>query len=229
MGKRKRRGFPSTPISRINRYVSKLDPSLNARIIDKQKDLMIDAEKEYQVEHSVLINKVISLLEQYPEEMWKRADYIAAGQGFWYCSKRYTGKSKLRCAVQNFLYWKAYGLNEIVLRRIATLFGIYLPGWDEILGLYLNVPISIGVGQTVWGIPVVAYGQTLPIYLHAESSGLTIKVRVRKPDGTTYETTAVDLGDGNYKVEIFFDQRGLWLLEAVFPDGFKRKKAVYVS
>jgi len=66
----------------------------------------------------------------------------------------------------------------------------------------------------------------MDLYATAESSGLSITIVITKPDGTKIQDTMLDLGDGNYKYTFTFDQQGEYLIEVVYPDGFKRKKIV---
>jgi len=79
---------------------------------------------------------------------------------------------------------------------------------------------------SVWGENIVRVGTSMKIYATAEDSGLTLRIVVIKPDGTKIEGIMTDLGDRNYVYEVYFDQRGQYLIEVIYPDGFKRKKIV---
>jgi len=86
-----------------------------------------------------------------------------------------------------------------------------------------TVPVMLPIA---WGENMVKVGTTMDLYATAESSGLSITIVITKPDGTKIQDTMLDLGDGNYKYTFTFDQQGEYLIEVVYPDGFKRKKIV---
>jgi len=88
---------------------------------------------------------------------------------------------------------------------------------------YLIKPPAI---VPVWGENIVRVGTSMKIYATAEDKGMTLKIVIIKPDGTKIEGVMSDLGDGNYVYEVYFDQRGQYLIEVIYPDGFKRKKIV---
>jgi len=88
---------------------------------------------------------------------------------------------------------------------------------------YLIKPPAI---VSVWGENIVRVGTSMKIYATAEDKGMTLKIVIIKPDGTKIEGVMTDLGDGNYVYEVYFDQRGQYLVEVIYPDGFKRKKIV---
>lgn len=229
MGRRHKKRGRTSGWSRATRYATKFSPQLYQQIVEPQLDTIIESETQYQATHNLIIEEVRRLIQQYGNEAFRLQAYIWAAQGFWYCSVHFTDKARLKCAVQKFLRYKVEGLIEEILRRIAFKFGIVLPDWDSILKDFLKLEIVLGRPQTVWGIPMVKLNTVMPIYATAETTGLSIRLIIKKPDGTTLEYPMIDIGDGNYKREILFDQKGPWLLEVVYPDGFKRKKLVYVD
>ncbi len=90
-----------------------------------------------------------------------------------------------------------------------------------------HVYILLASAEISWGITVVIVGRTYTFRFVAEAPGMSITVVITKPDGTKITKTAQDLGDGNYAVDVYVDQEGMWLLEAVFPDGFRMKKQFF--
>ncbi len=77
-----------------------------------------------------------------------------------------------------------------------------------------------------WGFPLVRVGTTMRVYATAEGPGMLLRILVRRPDGSVEEGVMEDLGDGNYAYTVRFDVPGEYLIEIVYPDGFKRKKVV---
>lgn len=90
----------------------------------------------------------------------------------------------------------------------------------------IKPPAVVPAVVSAWGENIVRVGTSMKIYATAEGSGLTLKIVINKPDGTKIEGIMTDLGDGNYVYEVYFDQRGQYLIEVIYPDGFKKKKIV---
>lgn len=229
MTRKRRGGMPSTPSERIARYEIKVDPDIIKTYIQKEKELMVQKEREYQPIHVMLTELVRDVVTKYGVESTRLQGYMWYAQGVWYCTVHYSSLALTKCVVMKFLEAKMRDLNEECLRIIARRLGVEIPDWDVIVKIFLKAEIVLGKAATVWGIPLVELNKTLPIYIQAEESGMNIVVKIVKPDGRTEEKKAEDLGDGNYKVEITFDQPGPWLIEVIYPDGFRRKKLVYVS
>jgi len=114
----------------------------------------------------------------------------------------------------------SYVLVDASTGRIAA-FG------DFLKLLIVRPPVQV-VTPISWGENMVKVGTTMDLYATAESSGLTLTIVITKPDGTKIRDTMEDLGDGNYKYTFTFDQKGEYLIEIIYPDGFKRKKIVMV-
>jgi len=229
MPARRRRTMDRNPIRRFQLWDAKMKPDIVAQRLRDTKELAKPKMLSYQVTHEYLISLVRDVLSRFPSEAARHQSYMWLAQGIWECTQRFTGQALERCAVQKYLVRRVEGLDDTAMRIIASRLGVKLPPWDKILTEYLNVPVSIGGVTTVWGYPLVKLGTLAPVYIQAEESGLQIQVIVTKPDGTQTTIQAEDLGEGNYKVDILFDQKGMWLIEAVFPDGQRLKKQVYVS
>ena len=229
MPARRRRTMDRNPIRRFQLWDAKMKPDIVAQRLRDTKELARPKMLSYQVTHEYLISLVRDVLSRFPSEAARHQSYMWLAQGIWECSQRFTCQALERCAVQKYLVRRVEGLDDTAMRIIAARLGVRLPPWDKILTEYLNVPVSIGGVTTVWGYPLVKQGTLAPVYIQAEESGLQIQVIVTKPDGTQTSIQAEDLGEGNYKVNILFDQKGMWIIEAVFPDGQRLKKQVYVS
>lgn len=229
MPARRRRTLDRNPIRRFQLWDAKMKPDIVAQRLRDTKELAKPKMLSYQVTHEYLISLVRDVLSKFPSEAARHQSYMWLAQGIWECTQKFTGPALERCAVQKYLVRRVEGLDDTAMRIIAARLGVRLPSWDTILVKYLNVPIQVTTVETVWGYPLVKLGSIQPIYIEAEQSGLNIQVIVTKPDGSKITTSAEDLGEGNYKVDIYFDQKGMWLIEAVFPDGFRMKKQVYVG
>jgi len=96
------------------------------------------------------------------------------------------------------------------------------------VGDYLKHLIKIPAVISVWGVNIVRVGTTIKIHATAEDEGMTLKIVVTKPDGSKVEGIMEDLGGRNYGYDVTFDMAGEYLIEIVYPDGFKRKKVVLV-
>lgn len=229
MPAKRRRTLDRNPIRRFQLWDAKMKPDIVAQRLRDTKELARPKVLSYQVTHEQLIALVREVLADFPSEAARHQSYMWLAQGVWECTQKFTGPALERCAVQKYLVRRVEGLDDTAMRIIAARLGVKLPPWDKILTHYLKVPVQLGGVTTVWGYPLVRQGTLAPVYIQAEESGLNIQVVVTKPDGTQTTTTAEDLGEGNYKVDILFDQKGMWLIEAVFPDGYKMKKQVYVG
>ena len=229
MPARRRRTMDRNPIRCFEMWDRKTRPDVVAEQLRSVKDLAGPRVLEYQVTHEYLIRLVREVLAGFPAEAVRQQSYVWLAQGIWECTQKFSGPALERCAVQKYLARRVEGLDDAAMRIIAARLGVRLPPWDKILRDYLNVPISIGGVTTVWGYPLVRLGTRMPVYIQAEQPGLQIQVVITKPDGTKTTVVAEDLGEGNYRVDVLFDQRGAWLIEAVFPDGQRLKKQVYVD
>lgn len=229
MPARRRRTMDRNPIRRFQLWDKKMKPDIVAQRLRDTKELARPRMLSYQVTHEYMISLVRDVLSRFPSEAARHQSYMWLAQGIWECTQKFTGPALERCAVQKYLVRRVEGLNDTAMRIIAARLGVRLPSWDTILVKYLNVPIQVTTVETVWGYPLVKLGSIQPIYIEAEQSGLNIQIIVTKPDGSKITASAEDLGEGNYKVDIYFDQKGMWLIEAVFPDGFRMKKQVYVG
>lgn len=229
MPAKRRRTMDRDPVRRFMLWDRKLTPDTVAQRIRDVKPLARERMLSYQVTHEYLIALVRDVLRGFPGEAARHQSYMWLAQGIWECSQRFTGQALLRCAVQKYLARRVEGLDDTAMRIIASRLGVRLPPWDVILSEYLKVPIQVAAPATTWGYPVVRLGTLMPVYIQAEQSGLDIKVVIRQPDGTVYEKQAEDLGEGNYRVDILFSQKGVWVIEAVFPDGYRLKKQVIVE
>jgi len=96
---------------------------------------------------------------------------------------------------------------------------------DHLRFLVVKPVVAVTV-PAVWGERMVKVGTTLDLYATAESNGLTIRIVIVKPDGSKVEDVMQDLGDGNYKYTFTFDQAGQYLIEIIYPDGYKKKRVV---
>jgi len=98
-------------------------------------------------------------------------------------------------------------------------------------GYYLQKLITpVTIIPTVvpsWGENIVKVGSSMKIYATAEGTGLSLQIIIVKPDGSRIQNVMTDLGDGNYVYEAYFDQPGQYLVEVIYPDGFKRKKIIF--
>ncbi len=229
MPARRRRTMDRNPIRRFELWDRKLKPEIVAEQLRAVKELAKPKMLSYQVTHEYLIKLVKDVLASFPSEAARHHEYMWFAQGVWECTQKYRGPALEKCAVQKYVHHKVSDLNDTAMRIIASRLGVKLPPWDTILVKYLKVPIQVTTVETVWGYPLVRLGSVQPVYIEAEKSGLNIQVIITKPSGAKITTTAEDLGEGNYKVDIYFDEKGMWLIEAVFPDGYKMKKQVYVG
>jgi len=67
---------------------------------------------------------------------------------------------------------------------------------------------------------------TLPVYLQAEASGLSIEADIIKPDNTVEQASVVDLGNGLYRVDLDAQSPGVYVVAWKFPDGLIRRSFV---
>jgi len=227
VGRRRPRGSVSSGSIRFRKWKKKTEPVVTARITALSRDIAVSEEMEYQHVHADLITAVRKMASDYGSEAFKLQGYIWFAQGVWYCKKHYTSKTLVKCAIAPFIDAKLRDLNEELLRKIGFYLGVVIPDWDTILKEYIKPNLIIA--KVVWGYPMVTLGTLMPVYVQAEKEGLTITMKVKKPDGTEFTTVMEDVGGGNYKADTYFDVKGAWVLEAIYPDGRIVKKEVVVS
>jgi len=229
MARKRRPKTFRTPSQRAARWYSKTDANVYAVYLSRVKDLAFKDVSAYQAVHESLISLVKEVTQCDGGEYVRTHAYLWYAQGIWYIVNHFEGKTRQREADALYLYWRLMGLSDALLRIIARKLGVEISPLDVIardLGIVAVKPTL--PAEFPWGMPVVLKGKTLPLMLQAESAGLAITVVARKPDGTSVELPVEDLGDGNYRVTVTFDQEGAWVLEAHFPDGQILKKEIYV-
>ena len=230
MSRKRRRTIDRNPFHRVMLWDRKLEPETYAIYLTRVKDLAREKFEYYQVVHEFLIKLVREVLSHYPEESHRMHAYMWYAQGLWYIIQRYgkpTGSPAMQIEVDSlYLYFLSLGLKDLPMRAIAQRMGVTISKKEEI-AVRIGVYIPYAIVEFPWGLPIVIVGKTVRFYLTAERAGLAISVVVTKPDGSKQTLSVIDLGDGNYAVDVYFDQEGVWILEAIFPDGFKLKREVY--
>jgi len=108
----------------------------------------------------------------------------------------------------------------------------FTPNTEGTWVIEYSFPDGYRVKRAVRVLPslrLVNRGETVRMYVNAESPGLAVSCIAIKPDGSEEALTVVDEGNGRYYVEVTPDLTGLWAFKWRFPDGHTLLQALLVG
>lgn len=123
-----------TALQRLKKWDLKLKGSTTAILLEASKPLGRLKETLYQYSYQNILNIARNLTARYPQYVATQQEIVSYLERLWYFIQRYRGEALQVMADATFLYWKARGFDEGLLRDAAAALGINISGWDTLLG-----------------------------------------------------------------------------------------------
>jgi len=121
-------------IQRLKKWDVKVKGETTAVVTELVKDMAREMEMQYQAVYQFLLDVAKYLTARYPHYSPLQHEVVSYLERLWYFVHRYRGDALQVMADATFLYWRARGFDENLLRDGAKALGINISSWDILLG-----------------------------------------------------------------------------------------------
>jgi len=123
-----------TIAERIAKWDAKMNPEVTATYTVVTKPLGLRKELLYQSAFQFFMETARRLVAKYADYLSLQQEIVSYMERLWYFLHRYRGETLQVMADATFLFWRARGFDEELLREAAKALGINISSWDVLLG-----------------------------------------------------------------------------------------------
>ncbi|MEM2196406.1 MAG: hypothetical protein QW290_04945 [Sulfolobales archaeon] len=198
MPARRRRTLSRSPVQRAKLWDVKMKPDVYAEYLNATKPLALPSIASYQATHEHLISTVREILSKNPSEYPVMHEYMWYAEKLWKLGKTYTSKALQLQVDALYIWYLARGLNDVVLRAIASALGIKVSPVEDIVDRVIAPMLLRIVGKG--SITTDGTEQTMFEYIGlAMLSGYVDLSNMTDGDTVVIKTFVKIREDGEYK------------------------------
>lgn len=120
-------------IGRVRKWDIKLKPDIVAKQLQATKRLGLRSMERYQATYQFIMEAVQEIVAEHTKYVGLHHELVSYMLHLWRCQHRYRGEALQVMVDATFLYWRARGFDEEVLRVAATRLGLKVSSWDVLL------------------------------------------------------------------------------------------------